>query len=368
MGKDNNKTYKIVIWIFLIGLFFFLRLNNLGSHPQHVDESYAILASDNTFSDIINILKTKDPHPPVYYSIMKMWISLGKSFEIIPNEQIYESIKPPQDNSVMFFLRLPGLIISFLTFLLLYKFGRKIYEPGIVFFALFIFSISRLEAYWAQSVRYHTLLMFSALASTYLFYSIYLDFSEERENKNNKVLYKFILYSTISIIGFYTNYFMGLIIFTHFIYLLIRKSINYKWIISWAAIACGFMFWIPVFLKQLQIVNADSYGTTKVGFSSIPLTLYRLIFSYGFEAETPVEGTGYITALLILGIILYFSIKSNKLIIWLYTFTPMLILFVLSLRKPLFSTAYFLISFPGYCLFLGAGIESFRKRLKNQKN
>lgn len=366
MKIDKDKILLAAIFI----IFFFIRLSNLGTHPQHVDESYAIIASDNSFSEIIRILKTKDPHPPLYYSFMKVWIFAGKKFGMLPDTPITSVISPPQDTSSMFFLRIPNVVLSFLTLIILYLFGLQIYSKITVFAAMIIFTFSQMEIFWAQSVRYYTLIMLLASVSTYLFYNMLLEQMQsdgQKIIKSKKLLMYEVFYILVSAAGFYTNYFMSLIIFSHFFYLLLIKKINIRWIIRWIIIAFIFCAWMPVLISQMGIVGADTYGTAKVNLSSIPLTLYRLIFSYGLEAETPVTGLGYFIALILLGVILYFSVKVNKLIIWIYAFTPIIILFAFSLRKPLFSTAYFLISFPGYCLFLGKGIEEILSRLKIRK-
>lgn len=359
----NNKTHTWILAGIMI-VFLMLRLINIGTHPQHVDESFAIITAEKTFPEIIQTLKTQDPHPPLYYSIMKIWIEVGRAVKIVPPAPIQSHIANPQNPIIMTYLRLPGIVFSFLTLLLLIKFGRKIYGDNLALIAAAVFSISRLEAFWAASVRYHTLLMLLALSSTYIFYLM----TEERKafEKSANSARLFICYTLTGIAGLYVNYFMSLILFSHLLILLFKRKFIKEAIFSWIIVGALFSLWLPVFFKQLNIVGASTYGTTTVSLSSIPLTLYRLLFSYGLESATPVSGILYFVALLVLGFVLYFSCNSNKLFIWIYTFTPMLILFLISFKKPLFSVNYFLISFPGYCLFLSSGIGALLKRYKSR--
>lgn len=382
-----NKNTFILALIFIA--FLTMRFVNLGEHTPHIDESKALVYSDDSFAGLIHTLKTEDPHPPFYYSLVKIWIDFGRKLEIIQNKPIAEIIEEPADINVMRFIRFPGIILSAITFFLIYFFAGKIYGKTPALFALVFFAGSRMETYWCQSIRYYSMIALLSFSSSIVFYLI----QEKQKSRGGKKAEKnqcaadpqtanpysgrkeflmFALYAALSILGFYTQYFMGLIMFSHFLYLIIKKKLSYKWLIAWAVIAIGFIPWIPVFLEQFNIVGKEAYGTAKISIASIPLTLYRLLFSYGLESETPVEGFAYLAALIALVIILYFAMKSNNRFIWIYTFTPYIILFALSLRKPLFSPAYFLITFPGYCIFLGRGattmFELIQLRFKPKKN
>ncbi len=381
---------RIAFAIILL-VFFAARLWNLGTHVPHVDESFAVGVGDQKVPDILDTLRTRDPHPPVYYLFLHAWILAGRTIGALPDvplqsrfqwksqtpeQRIFPSDRPasqvvgePLDKGLVLFLRAPGVILSFLALLLLFHFGKTVYSEPAALCACAVFAISRLETYWAQSVRYHTLLMLFALIATILLVKIEERAARNRPNgssphgpstvrPSNRVLLWFRAgYVLVSVLGLYTNYFFGLILFFHLLYLALKRTLTLKWILLWAIVGAAFLPWLPVFFQQLRIVSGAEYKTAGISPASIPIALYRLVFSYGLETNTLVEGPAYWVALLLLGLVIYFSVRTNKLLIVLYAFTPLAVLFLVSLRKPLFDTQYFLISFPGYCLFLGRGLQ-----------
>jgi len=370
----RQSSLRVFVLLGLVLLFLGLRVWNLGGHVPHVDETFAIGVGDQSLKGIIDTLETRDPHPPLYYVLLRGWIAVGKGIGALPDGSLTAATSEEGARGVLYFLRIPGVVLSAATFLFLYGFGRRLYDERTALCALAVFALSRLETFWAQSVRYHTLLMLLSLVATMLLYRIVekkADAEKKPEaeaedgNESNapdatgQRRWVSVGYVAVSVCGLYTNYFFGLILLVHGVYVVARRKLNWGWVVRWAIVGLAFLPWLPMFFRQLGIVSGEGYRTTGVGLASIPLTLYRLVFSYGLETNTPVEGAGYFAGLAALGVLLYGGVRTNRLLVWLYAFLPMAILFVLSFRKPLFTPHYFLMTFPAYCLFLGRGASTW---------
>ena len=71
---------KIVLLILLIGLVF--RLPGLGSRSLWIDELYSGWFSSRSFNELWTVVPYYEPHPPVYYTLLKLWRSLFGDSEL----------------------------------------------------------------------------------------------------------------------------------------------------------------------------------------------------------------------------------------------------------------------------------------------
>ncbi len=365
MDNNENKNsfvskHKTKIFIVILLIALSLRLYNLSNKFTHIDETMALKYSMLTTSELMNTLSTKVPHPPLPYLLMHQWIKLVYPTLLKSNVDVfntdYQSFINPR-----FVLRLPGIFFSMITLILLYKFALMIYNYKIALSSCVIFALSRFEIFWSQTIRYPTLVMLLSLTSTFLFYLLY---TRLKDGKSDNLVFISIGYILATILGLYTQYYMFLIILFQNIFLFIKiKEIKRIWI--WFLVECivviGFLFWLPVLIKQLKITAPESYGVVKATMFSIPLLLYRFLFMYGLQTYTPVGGLVGIVCFLIFAVLLISSIKGNKLIIYLNLFVPITIVFLLTPIKQLFVEHYFMFCFPAYSIFMGVGLSKITR-------
>lgn len=364
--------YRIVILIIILIISLSLRLYKLSSKFVYVDEYKAVEFALMSPGELFYTLSTREPHPPLHYLLIHYWMKLvhPSLLEMKSSSEVLDDDTTSLLNN-RFVLRLPGIFFSTLTLILLYGFASRIYNYKIALSSALIFSLSRLETFWAQTIRYPTFMMLLGLISTYLFYLIW---TKLKDNNSNKLTIISVGYILSTIAGLYTHYYMFLVMLFQNIYLFVEiiikgglrttptKKIGI-WILIQSLVIVGFLFWLPILLKQFRIASTDSYGVAHATISSIPLLLYRFLFMYGLQTYTPVGGFQGLICFAIFAILFIFSVTGNKLIIYLNLFVPIIIVFLLTPIKQLFVEHYFMFCFPAYAIFMGVGLEKIVKSI-----
>jgi len=69
--KWRVTPLRLVVGLTLFALA--LRLIGLGSRPLWLDEAFSAWFSDRSFHYLWTVVPTYEPHPPLYYSILKLW-------------------------------------------------------------------------------------------------------------------------------------------------------------------------------------------------------------------------------------------------------------------------------------------------------
>ena len=380
--------YRIAIFVIILIISLSLRLCKLSSKFVYVDEYKAVEFALTSPRELLYTLSTREPHPPLHYLLIHYWMKLVNPslLEMKSSSEVLDCDTTSLLNN-KFVLRLPGIFFSMLTLILLYGFASRIYDYKIALSSAFIFSLSRFETFWAQTIRYPTFIMLLGLISTYLFYLVLIKLKGNNFHKLTIVSIGYIL-STVA--GLYTHYYMFLVMLFQNIYFFVKYQARSRdlafssgaiyrtnrnisqysptkkigvWLLIQSLVIIGFLFWLPILLKQLRITSTDFYGVAHATISSIPLLLYRFLFMYGLQTYTPVGGFQGLVCYAIFTIIFIFSIKGNKLIIYLNLFVPIIVIFLLTPIKQLFVEHYFMFCFPAYAIFMGVGLAKITKSI-----
>src|SRR5690348_9225277 len=72
--------WLIAAGILILGLIF--RLPGLGDRSLWIDELYSQWFSSRSFAELWRDVPLYEPHPPVYYSLLKLWSSLFGNSEL----------------------------------------------------------------------------------------------------------------------------------------------------------------------------------------------------------------------------------------------------------------------------------------------
>ncbi|MBM4431286.1 MAG: hypothetical protein FJ026_13220, partial [Chloroflexi bacterium] len=67
-----------MVWLALFLSAFALRMYRLGQQPLSWDEGWSIGLSSLPWSEIHRITAL-DVHPPLYYDLLKLWLTLGRN-------------------------------------------------------------------------------------------------------------------------------------------------------------------------------------------------------------------------------------------------------------------------------------------------
>lgn len=186
----NPKLTRVnIILIFIIILAFILRVMYLGSKSLWLDEAVNVMLAEESIFLWNNTL------PPLYFAILHLWISIGKS-----------------EVAVRFLSVIFGVIAVFAIF----KIGSILYgeKEGLV--SAFLLSISGMAINFSQDATYYSLFFPLAIISIYFFLRM-----ERDPTKPNKVLFLVSL-----VLTFYTHYFTMLILLVLIMFMIWKYKFN----------------------------------------------------------------------------------------------------------------------------------------------
>ena len=87
MFKNNlnhleNKNLKLALSTAIILFILFSFRFILIGYPFYIDENFSIASSDNSWETLFNSFIFPDTHPPLYPSLLKIWIDIFGNSEI----------------------------------------------------------------------------------------------------------------------------------------------------------------------------------------------------------------------------------------------------------------------------------------------
>lgn len=241
--KDNILKYgpewKILL-IFLI--FFLLRLNKLGYHDFWYDEVASVNYAYFPWSNW---------NVPLYWILLHFWIKIFSFSE--------------------FSLRFPSLIFNFLSIVLVFLLGKKLFNKKIGIIASIFIGLSPFHLWYAQEARDYSMVLF---LGTFAFYLLF------KAIEKGEIKF-WLLFAFISLIGIYTNYFFALLLFTQALGIIFFKKVrlNFKVVACFLIIALGFSFYLPRFLEKFYYIWYG-FWVPKPTWQSLIITLENYILGY----------------------------------------------------------------------------------------
>ena len=289
MRSDTNNTMKNLLFVF--GILFLLRLYHLSFQDFWYDEIYTVRHA-------------KVPwfiwNPPFYYIFLHFWIRLFGICE--------------------FSLRFPSLIFSFLSCILLFLLGKRLFNEKIAFIAVLFMGLSPFQIWYAQEARSYSMLLFFSLLSNYLFLK-----AIEKDK-----LQLWLYFVVVSSLGVYVNYFFIFLIVTQLFYLLFSRKLSLSKLGFFSLISILFLPYLKRFLAK--------FFTVKNGFWIPPPYMMSFIFTLenfilGYNAFSFLYRLIDIIIAVSFFVSLAYSLKifgKNVLFCFFFLFSPLILVFTFS--------------------------------------
>ncbi len=318
--KISNHSKKL-FFIFLFA--FFIRFVAF-SQSFWLDEAVtAHVVKYNTFFKIVKNFSPHDFHPPLYYLFLKIW-SIFFGFSEMA-------------------LRLPSLLFSIATGLVIYHIGRSIKSNSFGLWSAVFFLFNPLIVYYSQEARMYMMAAFFITASFYFLL------------KNKMGL--FTLFSVLSFYTFYGSLFFFIV------------SALYLWYKRKFRFSLYFIFYISFFIFLIspllyrQWINAQKQLTMVLNWYSVlgtvnikNLLLIPLKFSFGrigFYPKTLYYMVAGMWTLCVFYFVFIGGLRNKK--IAFFFITPLLIGMIFSFFTPLLSYFRFLYLLPFMSILLSIG-------------
>lgn len=245
-------NYNFFAVLIFTAVAFFLNLIYLPLPSLWVDEAWLANVSKEPVSVIINKLLTTDAHPPVYYLIIKFVRFIFGSSEVI--------------------LRFPALLFGLALVPAVYFFGKELFSKRVGLWSSFLAATSYFIIWFSHQARMYTLAaLLSVLSSCF--------FARLLKNFNRKNLLFYVLFS---VLGVYTHYWLILVIFSHFVFLVLSlKKIKIRelrrYFLAQVAIFLFFLPWLIGYLWKAGVRGSNAWigrATVKYLFESFDYFTY----------------------------------------------------------------------------------------------
>lgn len=315
------------------------------------DEGSSLLMSQYSFA-LTWFHSAHDVHPPLYYLLLHAWMSVF-------GDGIF---------SIRAMSALPGVATVALAVWLMHLISTR--RAAVL--AGVLLAMLPIAVRYSQEVRMYSLMGFWLVGAT-----IALVYWVRRPERHRYL----VIYALLMTASFYTHYFTGLCVLSHWFYLLVlrlqgpekHKLITRPaWWIANVAIVVMYAPWIPSLVDQLTHIPQLKVGGD-VGWIP-PVTLYSLpsaiwqFFTLGDGRD--VLWPLYILlplAMAVVAAVVALRDSSEyrfQVLVVAYTFLPLLVIFVVSFATPLLVERYLMFAAIGLPLILAFAIDQLERRFR----
>lgn len=338
--------------ILIAAVFVSLGIRSYSIEQKNLwfDEVYSWKISQG---DIVQIVSetSGDIHPPLYYVILKWWISIF--------------------SDSIFSMRMLSVLSGVISVVFVYLIARLFLTDRLqIIFVLLMYAFSPLNIFYSQEVRMLNLNLFLCLIGVYCFFR----FLEEP-------VLKFALpYVLATILSLYTHYFAFLILLAEVIIVLMNFFFRGKdrhtvsmFTICFVVVNILYLPWYPTFFRQ--VAKGQPWRTMQ-SLPELGSSLFKffneLFMSqyYGFE-PVKVYYLANLTGMLLIVLLTYFLFrlfnksnfyKDKKFYITLFFFIPLAIAILISSRQSIVFSRYLSIIVPYFCITIVLFSFSFFKK------
>jgi len=322
----KNRQGLGIIAIFLV--FLFLRLYQLGAHDFWYDEMISISYAKNPWHNW---------NAPLYWIVLHFWSGAFGFSE--------------------FSLRFPSLLFNFLAVIVVYFFGKELFNKRIGLVAAILMGLSPFHLWYAQEARDYSMVLFLSSVSAWMFY----------KSLKYPCLRWWLAFIVSSVLAIYTNYFyIFLLIAQVFIFLFFRKlkfNFDIKEVIAFLLIVLCFAPYLPRFWSKFIFIW-KGFWLPQPNWNSLIITAENFILGYNLF---PILYFILDGAVLILLIFAYRGLRQDEirpslLFCSFLFFIPIIYAFIFS--KLLFSVYLdraLIIFSPYFYLILATGFASMAK-------
>jgi mannosyltransferase len=236
--------------VLVLALAAALRIYDLSGKDVWVDEGNGILMAQSGYQGLLEHLKL-DSSPPLYYLLLGGWMRLFGDSEAA--------------------VRSLSVIAGVLTVGAVLAIGWRLFSAETGLLAALLAAVAPTHVFYSQQARMYSLLaLLGLLSSYYLWRAI--------EDRRARFYVAYVL-STLG--ALYTHNFALHLLPAQTVVILLSGALRrarWRWAASGAAIAIGYLPWVPIFLTQLANRSQYAWFVTLVhhqGCSHIPLSTLR---------------------------------------------------------------------------------------------
>lgn len=328
-----KRVFSIPVGFFFIALFsVIISAFSLYGQSIRLDESQSIWVATKSVREVI-VVMSQDVHPPLYNLLLHFWLQLFGTDVV--------------------FARTLSFIFFLLTLFTTYKMAREASNETVGFVTVTLFALSPFVLWFSNETRMYTLFTLATTLNSIFFLRII-----RSEGNGSK-----LPYLLTAIFGLYTHYFFFFVLFTQFIFLILKFRLlipKYLWLMFLAGIA--FLPWVLFVVKNGLAASSQPVIPAPTAFN-----IFQTFASFLFGFQNPVIQGILISMwpLIMIFVLLVFTnrprVNHAREIDYflLLTFLPVVLIFLISLIRPIFLSRYLIFILPGLAFLLAWALESF---------
>ena len=328
----DQYSYRVLIIAFVIGAG--LRWYQIGLHSFWYDETFSSLTARLSLAQILSNAAI-DVHPPGYYVLLHFWIQVGQSEAII------------RSFSALFSL---GAIV------LMYSLAQALFDRATAALAALGMALFPFQVYFAQEARMYGLVVFLAIALTWIFlYAV----------TSKGSWFVWAGYALLATFALYVHYFAAFLLLGFHIWFALDLP-KHRNVILRFLLADGLT--LLLFLPQLKqaLARTEAYLGNEA-WQAVPsilsplTTVYYLLFAH----RTPIwiAPISLFLTLAVLVLILWESrrrVKSGQgfeLALWMSLLVPIVVVAIISWisSRSIYVERSFAVASPALVLLLARG-------------
>jgi mannosyltransferase len=318
-----------------------LRLYGLTAQSLWRDEVDALRFAQLPLSDYLSIFSQPGQNGPLYFLLLRGWVALAGTGEF----------------SLRYFSLLPGVVAVALTLTL----GRRLFTAPIGLIAAALVAASPYLVWYSQEAKMYALITALALLSLYAL----------RQATAGQPRW-WVVVVTATSLAMYSHILAALLIPLQLALLTVWRPVGRRgYAQAAAAFAALILPYVPLLRWQLPMALTPA----ETGYPFFPLPEMLLILLNGYSAGLVPWVSEAVLALfgllLLSGATARFSPSSAvrhrssdaaALLLWL--FLPVVVVFAISLVRPLFTDRYLIWIAPAFYLLVALGIAAWAQRVR----
>lgn len=343
-GVPRAEILSLAVLALLVVAGGFLRRYHLGYQSLWFDEADIVQRASHNLGSLLPTLFRPGENGPLYTLFLHYWIGIFGAGEVS--------------------VRFPSFLLGTLSIPALYALGRKLGGPLLGLIAAFLLTISPYHIWYSQESKMYAMVMLLTILSVTIFlYAL---------DSNSKWLWA--AYVVTTTLGLYVHLAAVLILAAEIIAGIViwrRANLSRRSMaISFAALVLPYL---PLALWETQVVASGSGVSDwypSVGLVEIVQVILTKFSINRVSAPWEIIATTTLVLLAIAGLLPSRSDKSpdrefgtRQQWLLIYMAVPILLLYAINLRVPIFHDRYLLVILPAYYLLAGSGLAFLRGKL-----
>lgn len=324
-----------IICFFLL-LNVLLRSVFLTAEPISHDEPFTIYFSQFDPTNIIKYLSNYN-NPPLYELLLHYWLRLF-------GDSIYS-------------IRALPVLLSSISVIYLIKIGETFFNRWVALMSACLHTLSTMAMWYSHDCRSYPLFMLLTLMSFYFFFLLL----KQAENGYRK--YGCYILNTILLL--YSHYFGLLVLGLQLVNFIIYY---YKYKKQFLQFSISFCIIISAFIPQLiTTIQRTSYSVSQGTWIKAPVgieSIYNMLWSFSNEPVPTVICISILIIALIVFVFIYKTKMKNDFTLYaaIWFALPLLGLFFISYKIPVFLSRYLIFILPAYYLLIAICCQSIFKK------